>query len=304
MAEDPGSAPAPTGLSGSSGPPGPPDPEVVADAVRRALAEDLRDVGDLTADTILPATRRARARLVARAALTVCGLPLARETFRQVDPQVRFSAAVDDGARVSAGTPVATVEGSARALLRAERTALNFLMRMSGVATAARAAVDEVAGTGATVLDTRKTVPGWRALDKYAVRCGGGANHRMGLWDAAMVKDTHLEAVESIAGAVAALRARGLPPERITVEVRDLDQLAQAIEAGAGRALLDNMSLETMRRAVERAAGRIRLEASGGLRPGALRAVAETGVDCLSVGWLTHSAPAADLAMEMEPGVP
>ena len=154
---------------------------------------------------------------------------------------------------------------------------------------------------GAIILDTRKTAPGLRAADKYAVAVGGGRNHRFGLYDAAMIKDTHLAVSPDIAGAVAALRKRGVEADRITVEVRDLDQLARAIAAGAGRALLDNMDLETLRQAVAHAAGRIVLEASGGLRPGHLRAVAETGVDCLSLGFLTHSTPAADLAMETEP---
>jgi nicotinate-nucleotide pyrophosphorylase (carboxylating) len=173
-------------------------------------------------------------------------------------------------------------------------------MRMSGIATAARAAAEEIAGTPARILDTRKTAPGLRRLDKYAVAVGGATNHRMGLYDAAMIKDTHLAVSASIGEAVADVLARDVPAEQITVEVQTLAELEEAIQAGAGRALLDNMDLETMREAVRRGASRIVLEASGGLRPGNLREVAETGVDYLSLGWLTHSAPAADLAMEME----
>ena len=171
---------------------------------------------------------------------------------------------------------------------------------MCGIATAAHAALQEVAGTRADILDTRKTAPGLRQLDKYAVACGGATNHRMGLFDAVMIKDTHLAAGCSIGEAVRRSLERGHPAERITVEVRNLEQLEQAIAAGAGRALLDNMALDEMRTAVERASGRIVLEASGRLRPGGLRAVASTGVDFLSLGWLTHSAPAADVAMELE----
>jgi len=172
---------------------------------------------------------------------------------------------------------------------------------MSGIATLTREAVNEIAGTGARILDTRKTVPGLRRLDKYAVAAGGGMNHRMGLFDAVMIKDTHLDAGCSIGDAVRRVLDHGHAPAIITVEVRDLDELQQALDSGAGRALLDNLDPQTLREAVRRASGRIVLEASGGLRPGNLREVAETGVDFLSLGWLTHSVPAADLAMEMEP---
>ena len=173
-------------------------------------------------------------------------------------------------------------------------------MRMSGIASAAAAAVAEVRGSGCRILDTRKTAPGLRHLDKYAVACGGATNHRMGLHDAVMIKDTHLGTGCSVLQAVALARERGQPRKSITVEVRSLAMLEQAIEAGAGRALLDNMELDAMRQAVDLGRGRIVLEASGGLRPGALREVAATGVDCISLGWLTHSAPAANLAMELE----
>ena len=275
-----------------------------ADRLRRivsaALEEDLGRRGDITTDAVIPAGAMATASLIARADLVLAGLPVAREVFRSLDESVRFEEHVRDGERVAAGTCVASVRGAAGPILKGERTALNFLMRMSGIATLARAAVEEVAGTGARILDTRKTAPGLRLLDKYAVAAGGADNHRIGLHDAAMIKDTHLAVASSIGAAVAAVLSAGHPREAVTVEVGSLEQLEQAIEAGAGRALLDNMDLETMRRAVRLAGGRIVLEASGGLRPGNLRPVAETGVDFLSLGWLTHSAPAADLAMDME----
>jgi len=276
------------------------DPDALRRVVAAALEEDLGRAGDVTTDAVIPAGARAAASVMARADLVLAGLPVAREVFRALDESVAFEEHRRDGERVAAGTLVASVRGAAAPILKGERTALNFLMRLSGIATAARAVVEEVAGTGARILDTRKTAPGLRLLDKYAVAAGGAENHRMGLYDAVMIKDTHLAVAASIGEAVRAVLRAGHPRESITVEVRSLDELEQAIRAGAGRALLDNMGVETMRRAAELAARRIVLEASGGLRPGGLRAVAETGVDYLSLGWLTHSAPAADLAMEME----
>jgi nicotinate-nucleotide pyrophosphorylase (carboxylating) len=276
------------------------DASPVRRLVREALREDLGEAGDLTTDALFDRPRAATARIVARESLTLAGLPYAREVFAALDPQLQFEARRNDGARVDAGTVVAVVKGDIRGLLRGERTALNFLMRASGIATATASAVAEIEGSGCRVLDTRKTAPGLRLLDKYAVHCGGGTNHRMGLHDAVMVKDTHLDAGISIREAVTRVLATGLPAEKITVEVRDPTLLEEAIAAGAGRALLDNMSTDELRRAVEIGAGRIELEASGGLEPGKLAAVAATGVDALSLGWLTHSAPAADLAMEIE----
>jgi nicotinate-nucleotide pyrophosphorylase (carboxylating) len=278
------------------------DPDIVSRCVRAALDEDLGTAGDLTTQALVAPGDRGRARLVARQALVLAGAPVALETFAQIDADVRFEAHASDGDEVPPDTTVATLSGPAAALLVGERTALNFLMRLSGVATAARAAVREIEGTGARILDTRKTVPGLRHLDKYAVAVGGADNHRAGLYDAVMIKDTHLGLGGGISAAVAKALAAGNPAGRITVEITAPEQLAEAIEAGAGRALLDNMSLGALRRCVEINAGRIVLEASGGLRPGTLRAVAETGVDFLSLGWLTHSAPVADLAMEMELG--
>lgn len=279
--------------------PTPLDRRAVARCVAAALAEDLGTAGDVTTQAAVTAFRRAKATLVAREPMVVAGLEVAEDVFRQLDPSVVFTALARDGERVAAGAVVATAEGPARALLQGERTALNFLQRMSGIATATRAAVDEIAGTKATILDTRKTAPGLRALDKFAVAAGGGTNHRQGLYDAAMIKDTHLAAVGSLGAAIRACRAAGLTRETITAEVRTVEELDEAIGAGAGRALLDNMTLPALVESVRRGKGKIVLEASGGLRPGALRPVAETGVEFLSLGYLTHSVRAADLAMDL-----
>jgi nicotinate-nucleotide pyrophosphorylase (carboxylating) len=280
------------------------DPQALSGLVAAALEEDLEGGGprvDVTTEALIPPSLHGRARLVARQELVVAGLLVAREVFAAVSRSIEFRFQAQDGEAVQRGDSLATVSGPAAALLVGERTALNFLQRMSGIATATRAAVREVEGTGVILLDTRKTAPGLRALDKYAVAVGGGFNHRRGLYDAVMIKDTHLALGHSVSGAVAEVLARGHPPDQVTVEVRTVDQLREAIAAGAGRALLDNMSLETLTECVRIGKGRIVLEASGGLRPGTLRAVAQTGVDALSLGWLTHSAPAADIAMEMEP---
>jgi nicotinate-nucleotide pyrophosphorylase (carboxylating) len=276
------------------------DPAAVRRIVAVALDEDLGERGDVTTDALLQSGARCRARILARDDLVLAGGPVAVEVFRALDDSLELRLLHPDGARLTAGELVATLCGDPRPILRGERTALNFLMRMSGIASAAAAAVAEVRGSGCRILDTRKTAPGLRHLDKYAVACGGATNHRMGLHDAVMIKDTHLGTGCGVLQAVALARERGQPRESITVEVRSLAMLEQAIEAGAGRALLDNMELDAMRQAVDLGRGRIVLEASGGLRPGALREVAATGVDCISLGWLTHSAPAANLAMELE----
>ena len=268
--------------------------------VAAALEEDLGRTGDITTDAVIPPGLRAIGRLMARTELVLAGIDVAREVFRALDETLEFSALAEDGRALPADSVVATIRGDPRPILRGERTALNFLMRMCGIASAARDAEREIAGTGARILDTRKTAPGLRLLDKYAVAAGGALNHRHGLFDAVMIKDTHLGAIGTLGQAVRAARERGVPPERITAEVRTMGELLEAIEAGAGRALLDNMSLVELREAVRAAHGRIALEASGGLVPGRLRQVAETGVNYLSVGWLTHSAPAADLALELE----
>jgi nicotinate-nucleotide pyrophosphorylase (carboxylating) len=232
--------------------------------------------------------------------MVVAGLDVAEQVFLALDPAATFTARARDGETVPAGNIVAMVDGSAQALLAGERTALNFLQRMSGIASATRAAVEEIAGTGVAILDTRKTAPGLRVLDKYAVAAGGGTNHRLGLFDAAMIKDTHLGAAVSLGAAVRACRGAGIPPDAITAEVRTVEELEEVMAAGAGRALLDNMSLSLLALCVRRGKGKIVLEASGGLRPGSLRAVAATGVDAISLGYLTHSVRAADLAMDLE----
>lgn len=276
------------------------DPGETARVVRAALSEDLGDRGDVTTAAVIPVGATALARIVARESLVVAGLPVARTVFDLLDATLAWRERRRDGDVAAAGETIAEVEGAAAPVLSGERTALNFLMRMSGIAGAARAAVEEVRGTGTRVLDTRKTAPGLRRLDKYAVAVGGADNHRAGLFDAVMIKDTHLAVSGSVGEAVRRALEAGHPPERITAEVRTIADLEEAIAAGAGRALLDNMGLPDLHRAVAAGRGRIVLEASGGLRPGRLREVARTGVDCLSLGWLTHSARAADLAMEID----
>lgn len=270
-------------------------------AVEAALEEDLDGRGDLTTDAVIPTETRATGHFVARGDLVVAGVGAAREIYESLDRSLFFQVHRREGERVRARDRLASVTGRARPILTGERTALNFLMRMCGIATSTRAAVEEVAGTGAVILDTRKTAPGLRLLDKYAVAVGGGANHRLGLYDAVMIKDTHLAVAGPLREAIGRAVARGHPAPSIVVEVGNVEELDEAIRAGAGRALLDNMDLAAIRECVERARGRIVLEASGGLRPGGLRPVAETGVSFISVGWLTHSAPAADLALDLEP---
>ena len=270
----------------------------------RALEEDLGRAGDLTTDSIVPAAATARAELVARRAGVIAGLPLAEAAFRRLDPQVRFATRAADGDRVGAGAVLAEVAGSARALLSAERVALNFLGRLCGIATATRELVDAVAGTSARIVDTRKTTPGLRALEKYAVRAGGGANHRFGLDDAVLIKDNHLVMAGGVAAAVERVRARVGHLVSIEVEVDTLEQLEAALAAEVDVVLLDNMRPEMLREAVRRVAGRCRTEASGGITRDTVRAVAESGVDLVSVGWLTHGAPSLDVALDLVVGAP
>lgn len=275
--------------------------QLIADVVARALEEDLGAAGDVTTLATVPATLVAAADLVARRAGVLAGLDVAAHVFEVVGQgRIRFEAGSTDGARVSAGEVVATVRGPVRDLLTAERTALNLIGHLSGIATLTRAWVDAIAGTGARIRDTRKTLPGLRALQKYAVRCGGGENHRMSLSDAALIKDNHVAAAGGVVEAFDAVRAAypGLPLE---VEVDTVDQARAVIDAGADLVLLDNMAPAQLREAVAYAAGRARLEASGGLRLGDARAVAETGVDYLAVGALTHSAPVLDIGLDIHP---
>lgn len=264
--------------------------------VRATLAEDLGTGGDITSAACIAADARLAALLVARGEVSVAGLSLALAFFRALDPECRCEALVADGAEVAAGTALARVEGLARALLAAERSALNTLQHLTGVATLTRTYVEAIAGTGCTLLDTRKTTPGLRLLEKYAVRMGGGTNHRLRLDDAPMVKDNHIAAAGGVTAAVAACKRAGLG--NITVEVDRIDQIEPAIAAGADRLLLDNMPVPVLRSAVALVAGRVPTEASGGVRLENIRAIAETGVTFVSVGRLTQSAPAADIGMD------
>ena len=271
--------------------------------VRLALDEDLADVGDVTSSAILPFDQHIHARIVAKHAGVICGLGLVKEVYRQVDPVVTVTLSRNDGDYVAEGNIVCDVEGAGRSVLAGERIALNFAQRLSGIATLTAQFVAAVEGTGATILDTRKTTPGWRALEKYAVRMGGGGNHRMGLYDMVLIKDNHIDAAGGITAAVGAVRAaenaRGLAVE---VEVKDLDELREALACRVDRILLDNMNLGQMREAVRVAAGRVPLEASGNMSLERVREVAETGVNFISVGALTHSAPALDLSMRLTVG--
>ena len=238
--------------------------------------------------------------LVAREAGFISGLDVALRVFTLVDPEVEVTRIVTNGSRVEPGHDLAVVAGPARSLLAAERLALNLLGQLSGVTTSTRALVDRVAGTKATIIDTRKTVPGMRSFQKAAVLAGGGGNHRMGLYDAVLIKDNHIAAAGSAAAAVTSARAHVGPDTKVEVEIDSVDDLDAVIEAGADIVMLDNMDPETMRAAVELAAGRCVLEASGGITLETVRAVAETGVDWISVGWITHSAPALDVALDFE----
>ncbi len=274
------------------------DQDLLRRIVAAALAEDV-GAGDVTTLATVPADARARGTIAQKAPGVVYGLDAAEEAFRQVDAGVGCERLVDEGVWRESG-PVLRVDGPARALLTGERTALNLLGRLSGVATAAARAVRAVEGTGVTILDTRKTTPGLRALEKAAVRAGGAANHRFGLHDAILVKENHIAAAGGIAAAVAAARAAAPEGMLLEVEVRDPAEIDEALAAGAPRLLLDNMTPAELRAAVARVAGRAELEASGGIGLEGLRAVAETGVDYISLGALTHSAPALDLSLLFE----
>ncbi len=274
-----------------------------ADAlIRAALREDL-GAGDLTSRALVPADAIAQAVIAARRPCVLAGLPVAVEVFRRLDPRLRCESGRRDGDELNAGDIALRLSGLARALLAGERTALNFLQRLSGVATLTRQFVRRVEGTGVAILDTRKTTPGWRRLEKYAVRCGGGRNHRMGLHDMVLIKDNHRRlwtgggAARSLADAVREARRRWAG-RVIEIEVDNERELLDAIEGEPDWILLDNMSARRLRRCVRLARGRARLEASGRVRLSNVRAVAATGVDAISIGALTHSAPAADLGMD------
>lgn len=266
-----------------------------------ALAEDLGP-GDVTTPLVVAEGTEGEAIVEARAPLVVCGLPLAAAVFGAIDPAVRFIPQARDGARLVAGESLARVFGALRSLLAAERTALNFLARLCGIATFTRRFADALSGTGCALVDTRKTLPGWRSLDKYATAIGGAINHRMGLYDGILLKDNHVTAAGGTALAVKAALARASAGLRVQVEVESEAQALAAIEAGADSLLLDNRSPDELRRIVACVAGRALLEASGGITLENAREVAQTGVHRISVGALTHSAPAADLALELTAG--
>lgn len=266
--------------------------------VSAALAEDVGG-GDLTA--MLAPDRPARARVISRQPAVLCGSAWFDACIRRLDPAARIEWQRRDGDRVSAGDLLCSISGSSRALLTAERTALNFLQLLSATATATRQYVDAVAGTRAAILDTRKTLPGLRVAQKHAVAAGGGMNHRMGLWDAILIKENHIAAAGGIRPALAAAAASAAGAAWVQIEVETLDQLHEAVEAGVKMVLLDNMTLEQMREAVRWTAGRAALEASGGITLDNVRAVAETGVDRISIGALTKDVQAVDLSMRFEP---
>jgi nicotinate-nucleotide pyrophosphorylase (carboxylating) len=276
----------------------PPPDLLIEPQVRAALEEDLGRAGDITSDLTIPAEQQATAKLIARKSGRIAGLICAQTAFRLVDPSVTFEVSAPDGSDVTQGTLLAAVSGPARSLLTAERVALNFLGPLSGTATSTAALVKAVAGTGARIVCTRKTLPGLRALQKYAVRCGGGFNHRFGLDDAAMIKDNHIQAAGGIAPAIARLRAGLGHMVKIEVEVDRLEQLEEALVQGVDAILLDNMSLDDLRRAVALAKGKAMLEASGNVTLETVRAIAETGVDYISSGAITHSAPNLDIGLD------
>ncbi len=281
-------------------------PLLVEPVVRAALAEDLGRVGDLTTQATVPAEAWAKATLVARQAGRIAGLPVAAMAFRLLDERAGCEIVVPDGSDVEAGSVLALVDGPARALLTAERVALNFLGHLSGIATATRGLVASAAPHRARIVSTRKTTPGLRSLELYAVRAGGGANHRAGLDDAVLIKDNHIAVAGGLAPAVERARAAVGHMVRIEVEVDTLDQLREALSLGVDAVLLDNMAPPMLREAVaiaRAAAGdRVTLEASGGITPETVAAVAATGVDLISVGWLTHSAPSLDVALDIALG--
>ena len=266
--------------------------------IAAGLAEDL-GTGDITTDAIVPADLRATADIVVREPGVVCGLEFAIDVFAALDPALEVERRADDGDRISeAPAVVATLTGNARAILTGERLALNLLQRASGIATTTRAYADAVAGTGVELLDTRKTAPGLRLLDRHAVRCGGGTNHRFGLSDAVLIKDNHIAIAGGIEAAAAAV-LKNNPGVSIEIEVDTLDQLDHALLTGADVVLLDNMPPATLREAVRETAGRARLEASGGITLDTIAEVAATGVDAISIGALTHSVSALDIALEV-----
>jgi nicotinate-nucleotide pyrophosphorylase (carboxylating) len=276
-------------------------PLEIEDAVTRALAEDLGRAGDITSIATVPEDARGRAALVARKPGIVSGLPLVEAAFRRLSPQIEIAAAARDGDPIAAGAKLMTIEGNARAILGAERTALNFIGHMSGIATATAEFVKRIAHSKARVICTRKTTPGLRALEKYAVRCGGGFNHRFGLDDAMLIKDNHIAIAGGIEGVLKRAKATAGLLVKIEIEVDSLKQLEEVLKVGlADVVLIDNFDLDSMRRAVAMVAGRAVIEASGGITLASAAAIAETGVDYLSSGSLTHSVQNLDIGLDVE----
>ena len=271
--------------------------ELIREQIRSALAEDIGS-GDRTAE-LIPKTSISSVKLLCREAAIICGAAWFDEIFHQLDPKIEIQWHVTDGSLVAADTTIARLQGNTRALLTGERTALNYLQTLSGVATVARTYADKVAGTGVRILDTRKTLPGLRLQQKYAVTCGGCYNHRLGLYDAILIKENHIMAADTLSAAVNAASLCA-PELEIEVEVENIDELEQALTAGARRLLLDNFTLEQLREAVRLNKGRARLEASGGVNLETIRAIAETGVDDISVGALTKDVRAIDFSMRFE----
>ena len=278
-----------------------PPPRLWRALVERALDEDLGS-GDVTSGLVIPRDAEAPGVIEARQNLVLCGVPVARAVFEAIEPRLAFEPAAEDGDPLAPGAVIARVSGPLRALLAGERTALNFLMRMCGIATATRRYVDAVAGTGAEIVDTRKTLPGWRALDKYATAVGGARNHRVGLYDGILLKDNHVAFAGGVVPAVKAALAAAPAGLRVQVEVESEEDAQAAVDAGADFLLLDNCSLDVLARIASRLRGVALLEASGGVHLQNVRAVAETGVQRISIGALTHSAPAADVALELALG--
>ncbi len=276
------------------------NPLLVDDAVRRALDEDLGRAGDITTLATIPASAVAQAVIATRKPGVVAGLAVAAAAFRIFDPAVRFEAPVQDGAALAPGDVVARIAGPARSVLSAERVALNFLGRMSGIASLTATYVARVAHTKARIVCTRKTTPNLRAFEKYAVRCGGGANHRYGLDDAVLIKDNHIAVAGGIAPALRAAKAAVGHLVKVEIEVDTLDQLDEVLAEGADVVLLDNMGPDLLREAVRRVAGRMATEASGGVNLDTVRSIAESGVDMISVGALTHSAPVLDFGLDID----
>lgn len=267
--------------------------------IEEALIEDIGH-GDITSEAVIPEEASSMAEIMAKQELVLAGVPIAREVFRTLDQQVQFTPLANDGNRVTSGSIIVKVQGTTRMLLAGERVALNLMQHLSGIATTTARFVDALKGSHAEMLDTRKTLPGLRALEKYAVRMGGGRNHRFGLYDGILIKDNHIKAAGGISKAIAGISKKVHPLLKIEVEVKTLDEVREAMAAGATMIMLDNMTPALMKQAVDIVGGRIPVEASGNVTLDNVRAIAETGVDFISSGSLTHSAPAADISMKIK----